>query len=244
MTTTHDAFLGGRLTLQQPATGFRAGMDSVMLAAAVPARAGETVLELGSGAGAAALCLLARVEGVQITGLELQPDLAALATINAAANTLASRATFIAADIAAPPETLRRGSFDHAMMNPPFFVEGRDDAPPDAARATAHIADAEALARWTKCARTYLKAQGRLTAIVPADRLPDMLAALEKGFGGITILPLWPDAATPAKRILVTARLGSRAPFVLRPGLVLHQDGKNSPVSDSILRHAGAIDWG
>ncbi|MBL9010312.1 MAG: methyltransferase, partial [Alphaproteobacteria bacterium] len=84
--TTRDAFLGGTLTLVQPASGFRAGVDSVMLAAAVPARAGERVLELGSGAGVAALCLARRVEGVAVTGLEIQADLAALAAENAAAN--------------------------------------------------------------------------------------------------------------------------------------------------------------
>ena len=241
MTTTRDAFLGGRLTLEQPAAGFRAGMDSVMLAAAVPARTGETVLELGSGAGAAALCLAARVDGVHITGLEIQGALVDLATSNAHANGLHDRARFIAADIAAPPETLAPNSFDHAMMNPPFFVEGRDDAPPDASRATAHIADAEALARWTKCARIYLKARGTLTAILPADRLPDMLAALEKGFGGIAVIPLWPDAATAAKRLVVTARLGSRAPFALKPGLILHENVKNTPAAEAILRGGEAL---
>ena len=241
MTLTRDAFLGGRLTLEQPAAGFRAGLDSVMLAAAVPARVGEAVLELGTGAGAAALCLLARVEGIHLTGLELQPALAALAASNAHANNLHDRAHFIAADIASPPETLRPNSFDHVMMNPPFFVEGRDDAPPDAARATAHIADAEALARWTKCARIYLRAKGTLTAILPADRLPDMLAALEKGFGGIAVTPLWPDAATPAKRLIVAAKRDSRAPFTLKPGLVLHENGSNTPAAEAILRGGAAL---
>ena len=242
MTTTRDAFLDGRLTLEQPATGFRAGLDSLMLAAAVLARPGDQVLELGSGAGAASLCLLTRVHGISVTGLELQPELAALATSNAKANNLDGRARFITGTVESPPDSLAPNSFDHAMMNPPFFVEGRDDPPPDASRAIAHIADAEALARWTKCARIYLKAQGRFTAILPTDRLPDMLTALEKGFGAITVIPLWPDAATPAKRVIVSAKLGSRAPFTLKPGLILHENGKPTAISDSILRHAGALD--
>lgn len=239
--TTDDAFLGGRLTVRQPERGFRAGMDSVMLAAAVSARAGEDVLELGSGAGIAALCLAVRVDGIHVVGLEVQPELVDLAASNAHANNLHDRAHFIAADLASPPETLRPNSFDHVMMNPPFFVEGRDDAPPDAARATAHIADAEALARWTKCARIYLRAKGTLTAILPADRLPDMLAALEKGFGGIAVTPLWPDAAAPAKRVLVAAKRDSRAPFTLKPGLVLHENGSNTPAAEAILRGGAAL---
>ena len=77
--TTNDLFLGGKVTALQPAKGYRAGIDAVLLAASVPAKAGETVLELGCGVGVASLCLAARVEGVEITGVELQPEYAALA---------------------------------------------------------------------------------------------------------------------------------------------------------------------
>ncbi len=241
MTTTTDAFLGRRLMLEQPASGFRAGMDSVMLAAAVPAGAGQDVLELGSGAGVAALCLAARVAGVHVVGLEIQGDMVDLAVANAHRNGLHESAHFIAAAVETPPDTLAPGSFDHVMMNPPFFVAGRDDAPPDPGRAAAHIADADALARWTKCARIYLKPQGRLTAILPADRLPDMLAALSKGFGDIAVTPLWPQAGAPAKRLIVTARLGSRAPFALNGGLVLHENGRNTPRTEAILRGGQAL---
>ncbi len=243
--TTRDAFLGGRLTLAQPIQGFRAGMDSVMLAAAVPAVRGETVLELGSGAGVAALCLANRVSGVRVLGLEIQADLAALATANAEANGLIEWALFLNAAVEAPPQGMAPNSFDHVMMNPPFFVEGTDDAPPGLAKATAHIADAEALGRWTKCARIYLKPRGRLTAILPTERLPDMLGALEKGFGGVTIFPLWPRAGEPAKRLLLTARMGSRAPLALQAGLVLHApDAKHTPEAEAILRDGAALEIG
>jgi tRNA1(Val) A37 N6-methylase TrmN6 len=238
MTTTHDAFLGGRLTLEQPATGFRAGLDSVMLAAAVLARPGEQVLELGSGAGAASLCLLTRVHGINVTGIELQPDLAALATANAAANALDGRARFVAATVENPPAHLTPQSFHHVMANPPFFVEGPADVSPDPARRTAHSSDADLLSRWAATARRFLKPSGRYTVILPADRLPAQLAALEKGFGGTTVIPLWPDTATPSKRLIVSAKLGSRAAFTLKPGLVLHENGKFTDAAEAILRHA------
>ena len=67
------------MKVAQPETGFRSGLDAVMLAAAVPARAGQTALELGAGAGTASLCLAARVPGVTITGVEIDQRLAALA---------------------------------------------------------------------------------------------------------------------------------------------------------------------
>ncbi len=70
-TVSDDAFLGGRLQILQSKSGYRAGLDAVMLAAAVPAMPGEAVLEAGIGAGAATLCLAARVGGLSITGVEI-----------------------------------------------------------------------------------------------------------------------------------------------------------------------------
>ncbi|MCC6918948.1 MAG: methyltransferase [Alphaproteobacteria bacterium] len=243
--TTEDRFLGGRLVLRQPAHGFRAGLDSVMLAAAVPAGAGDLVLEFGSGAGAAALCLAARVSELDLVGLEPQEDLVALATWNAQANGLGEAAVFFAGSVEAPPPDLPRDHFDHVLMNPPFFVAGRDDASPDAARRTAAIADGGALARWTKAARTHLHAKGTLTAVLPADRLAAMLAALETGFGGLVVFPLWPRAGEAAKRILVQARKGSRAPLVLAPGLVLHAaEGGYTAAADDILRGGAGLRLG
>lgn len=239
--TTEDRFLGGQLTLRQPKQGFRAGLDSVMLAAAVPAVPGDTALELGSGAGVAALCLARRVAGVHVTGIEIQGELVALATVNAEANAL-DGATFVQGRAEQPPPELPRDHFDHVMINPPFFVDGRDDASPDAFRRIASIADDELLTRWAKTARTHLHAKGLLTAIVPADRLAALLSALATGFGNVTIFPLWPRAGEPAKRIIVSARKGSRAALSLKPGLVLHGAGGDySEGAEAILRRGGAL---
>src|SRR5512139_3877326 len=67
---TDDRLLGGRVRLQQPASGFRAAIDPVLLAAAVPAGEGDIVLDVGCGTGAAALCLATRVEAAHVTGIE------------------------------------------------------------------------------------------------------------------------------------------------------------------------------
>ena len=83
---TCNDFLGGRVRLYQPVKGYRAGVDPVLLAAAVPARAGDHVLELGCGAGQALLCLAARVPGLRLTGVELQAAYADLARRNGALN--------------------------------------------------------------------------------------------------------------------------------------------------------------
>ena len=127
--TTCDAFLDGRIHVRQPAKGFRSGLDAVFLAAACPAEAGDAVLEAGCGAGVASLCLLARVEGIGVTGVEADPALAALARENAAANGFGERFQAVAADVAAPWSSLDgqllREGYDHVMANPPFYAHGR-----------------------------------------------------------------------------------------------------------------------
>src|SRR5258705_11542008 len=97
---TEDAVLGGRLRLRQPRRGHRVGHDAILLAASVPARAGETVVELGAGVGAAGLALAARVPGIRLTMIELVPRLAALAVEDAQLNGIS--AEVVELDVAAP----------------------------------------------------------------------------------------------------------------------------------------------
>ena len=99
--TTEDAVLGGRLILRQPRRGHRVGHDAILLAAATEARAGEHVVELGAGVGAAGLALAQRVPGVRVTLVEIDSALAALARDNAARNGFADRVQVAVLDVAA-----------------------------------------------------------------------------------------------------------------------------------------------
>lgn len=227
-------FLDGRVRVTQPQTGFRAGLDAVMLAAAIPATGGQTALELGSGAGTASLCLAARVPGLTVTGAEIDDSLVALAQANAAPN--ASNVGFVTADVFALPAELKR-DFDHVFCNPPFHGEGQ--ASPDAARATA-LMDKGKLSNWLKLGLQRTVSGGFFTAILRADRLNEALAALPER--GVCALPLWPRAGEAPKRVIVQARKGSGAPFALLPGLVLHQEnGAWTNESEAVLRRGEAL---
>jgi len=229
-----DRFLGGRIALRQPARGFRSGLDAVMLAAAVPAKAKDTVLELGAGAGVASLCLAARVPGCTIVGLEIDPELVALANGNTARNGLESRVRFLPGDVCDPPRGVRTG-FDHVFANPPFH-DPRSDASPVAERARAKR-DAGQLATWLAMGLKRTASNGTFTLILRADRLGEALAALPAT--GVTVFPLWPKADRPAKRILIQTRKSARAPLAVLPGLVLHRrDGGYTPGADAVLHGA------
>lgn len=229
-----DTFLDGRVKVAQLDSGFRSGLDAVMLAAAVPARDGDSALELGAGSGAAGLCLEARVPGVLITGVERDSQLAALANQNAQANK--AQAHFISADIFALPPDLKR-DFDHVFANPPFHGEGQ--VSPDAARVAALMDDGR-LGDWLKLGLQRTVSGGYFTAILRADRLNEALAALPEK--GVAAFPLFPRAGEAPKRVIVRARKGSKAPFALLPGLILHQpDGVWTPEADAILRRGTAL---
>ena len=244
---TRDGFLGGRVTIMQPRAGFRSSTDAVFLAAAVPARPGESVLELGCGAGAAILCLGARVAGLSLAGLELQPGYAALAAANAEANGRALQVH--AGDLAAMPAALRR-AFDHVIANPPYHPPGRGTAARDAGRALALAEAATPLAAWIDAARRRLRPGGWLTLIQSAERLGEVLAALGPGWGSVAVLPLAPRAGRPAGRIVLRARKGGRgalrlcAPFVVHAAARHLRDGDDlTEAARAVLREGAALDF-
>jgi tRNA1(Val) A37 N6-methylase TrmN6 len=240
--TSDDTLLGGRVKLRQPVDGYRVAIDPVLLAAAVSARAQDRVLDLGCGTGAASLCLAARVPECRVVGLERDPDVARLAAENIARNEFGERLSVIEGDLLAPPAALAPGGFTQVMANPPFLEATRASASPIAARAAAAVEGEATLTDWIDFGLAMLGDKGTLTMIHRADRLGDLLAALDGRAGGVIVFPLWPGEGKPAKRILLHAKKGSAAPMILAQGLVLHRaDGRNSEAAEAILRHGAAL---
>lgn len=232
---TEDGFLGGRLTIAQPKQGFRAGHDSVLLAAAVPASAGERILELGSGVGVASLCLAARVGDCEIFGIEIDPALVMLANDNARRNALTQRVHFVAGDARqAKFET----PFDHVFFNPPFHPD-TGQVSPHASRDRATRDTGDAVGTWTERALELVKPGGTVTAILRADRLDDFLKA--SGKFGVVVLPLLSSVGEEPKRVIVQQRKGERAALRTMTGFPLHEGGRPTHGAEAVLRHAAAL---
>lgn len=241
--TTEDRLLGGRVRLRQPSSGFRTSIDAVLLAAAVAAVDGETVLDVGSGTGAAALCLATRLQGVQVTGIEADWALVRLASDNAEESGLSARCRFYLGDLLAPPVRLSPASFDHVMANPPFLPEGSGRPPRHSGRTQAMVEGEVTLSGWLDFCLRMVRQGGTVTVIHRADRLDELLGGLTGRLGALVVLPLWPRSGKPAKRVIVAGRRGSGAPLSLLPGLVLHQsDGRYTPIAESVLRGGEGID--
>jgi tRNA1(Val) A37 N6-methylase TrmN6 len=254
---TLDAFLGGRLTVAQPARGYRAGLDAVLLAATVVAgdrtsggseTLPQTVLDVGAGVGTVGLCIATRLAATKVTLLETQALLVCLAGENIVRNQLQQRVQAVQADVHDRPEQLRElglvpDTFDHVVCNPPFDSQGHGRSPPDALKAKSHVMPVGDLEQWARVLVRYCRPSGTVAMIHRADALAAVLAAFDGRFGGLRLLPLHPRDGEPATRIIVHGIKGSRAPLKVLAGLVLHtQDGHSftGPVQ-AILREGAAL---
>jgi len=221
---SRDDFLGGQLRLWQPKTGYRAGVDPVLLAASVPARAGDTVLDLGCGAGVAALCVARRVPKVIASGVEVQAAYADLARRNAAENALSLEV--IEGDLADMPDALKQRQFNHVLANPPYFDRATSTKVEDKGRETAR-GEATPLGTWIAAAAKRCAPKGTVTLIQRAERLPELLSHAARHLGSLQVLPLLPRKGRAARLVLVRGRKGGRAAFCLHDGWVLHEGDRH-----------------
>lgn len=246
---TDDVFLGDRLRIRQPAKGYRAGIDAVLLAAV--ARVGNdpqgAILDLGAGVGTVGLCVAARLSTARVVLIERAPELVALARANIDANSMAGRVTIVRADICAPlsaeaQAALPAETFAHVLANPPFHDTAHGTEAATALKAQSHAMPADALDDWLRFMARCAAPGGRATMIHKAEALPCLLEAFGGRFGAIKIKPIYARDGEPAIRVLVEGVKGSRAPSSLMPGLVLHGDGNGFTAEvDHILRRGNAV---
>lgn len=243
--TTADGFLGGRITVRQPARGaHRSGLDAVLLAAALPDGTTGHLLDLGAGVGVAGLCAAARLPGVTVGLLERDPAAAALARDNVRENGFADRASVVEVDVLAGPAVLAAAGLpanraEHVILNPPFHPTDRMRASPTPGRADAHAAAPDDLDRWIRAAVQLADPRGTVTVIHRADELSRLLVAVGSRLGGIALLPIHPHAGAPARRVILKGSPQSRAPLRILDGFDLHEpDGRWRPDADAVLRGA------
>ncbi len=242
---TLDAFLAGRITVLQPGSGYRAGLDAVVLAATIASTGEARVLDLGAGVGTAGLCIAARLPQAEVVLLEREPALAALAQQNIARNGMAERVSVITADLNLPADTLGLApeSFDHTLANPPYQIEGYGNASPDELKARSHAMPAGSLECWVRVMARLTKPGGTAAMIHRADALGEILTAFKGRFGSVIVLPLHARQDAAAVRVIVRGIKGSRAPLAVMPGLVLHVPdghGFTAPLQ-AILRDGQAL---
>ena len=238
---TTDDLLGGAIKLRQPRRGYRVSMDTILLAAAVPARPGQSVLEIGAGTGGAALALAHRCSGVTVTAIEPQAPLASLARENAEQNGLADRVTILQTAMEEHLETADT-CYDHVFANPPYQRIGHGAVSPYPSKAEAHAHQPGALTDWVKAALRFVRHGGTVTFVHRSEALAELVSALSPGGGHVTLCPLWPKQGTAARRFIIQARRGTKGESLLLAGLVLHgQSERYTPAAEAIMRDGQAL---
>ena len=238
VTITRDFMLDGTVAIAQPRSGFRVGTDAVFLAASVGVNRGR-ILDLGAGVGGVSLCLATRLNKVQITAIELDPVLVALAQKNVAVNGFDDRLRVLPGDIQTLPPVLGN-SFDHVISNPPYhFATGTK--PQNRRRALAHMGDGLTLDDWVKAAIWAAKPRGRISFICRADRGGELVNLfVNAGASEIIQFPLWPRPMVPAGRVIIQVRKSVMGPGAILPGLVVHNvDGSFTDVASRIMKGDG-----
>ena len=247
--TSKDAFLGGKVRALQFRTGYRAGTDAVMLAAAVPALAGrgERVLDAGAGVGVASLCLAARIDDLALTLVEREPSLCELARENMQRNGFATRATIVEGNLTGPAaaltlQGLELDCHDHVFANPPYFLAERSTPAAGQLRAGARAMEAGALEHWARFFAATARPGGTMTMIYPAEGLGALLSVLLRRFGALHILPIHSRFSDYACRVIVHGIKGSRAPLRVLPGFIMHDEsGGYTRRAEEILRHGAGL---
>ena len=238
---TEDYLLDKEIKILQPVNGYRASTDAVLLAAsACNIHPNDAILDIGSGTGAVSLCIASRFEKLQpnITGVELQTELAELANKSAKANSF-DFLKYINAD--AFNSGLPFCSFDHVFTNPPYF-ESSMPTSPKKGKALAHTFGKYNLADWVSLCIKMVKPQGYFYMINRAEALDEILTALKGRMGDITIIPLYSKAEQAANRVIVRAKKDSKAPLSIAKGVIIHKnDGAYSEEAEQILRKGAAL---
>jgi tRNA1(Val) A37 N6-methylase TrmN6 len=239
MEVSADTLLGGRVIYRQPLHGYRTGIEPILLAASIPARPGDRVLEAGTGAGAALLALCARVENLCGTGLERDPDLARLAAGNLAEN----HCPGIGMACTKVEAFRQEGAYDHAFANPPWHDDGSTPSP-DAARRSAKIATGSTLRTWIGVLAASLRHRGTLSLILPAAQFARAAACLvDAQCGETSLLPLWPKQGLPARLVILQAVRNGKGASRIMPGVVLHAPGGGYTAEASrVLKEGGPLD--
>ncbi len=229
---TEDALFDGRIRCLQHRMGYRFSLDAVLLGNFIQPRPGDRILDLGCGCGIVSLILAYRWPSVSITGLEIQPGLAALANKNVALNNWQERIEIVQGDLREIGKYIEPGSFDWVVSNPPYRKSGTGRVNPGGEQALARHEQAADLASVIKAANWAVRKRGRGGFIYPASRGAAVISELKNaGLEPKKMLSIFSYPGSAANLLIIEAvKQGGEELTILPPFYVYQErDGEYSP---------------
>ena len=215
----HQETLWNGITLQQHHSQFRLSTDSVACAWFARFASHSKIADLGCGSGAIGLMLLASDPTLQVTGIELQPDAAAMAQENGQRNSV--NFTAIPGDLREIRTLLPANSMDGVISNPPYFPVGSGltaSGPLSAARSE----ETCSLAQLCDAADWLLRWGGKFVMVHRPERLVDLIWELRsRKLEPKRIRFVRHKPASPVSLVLLEARKGGKPGLSYEPDLVL-----------------------
>lgn len=227
---TLDSIVSPGFRFYQPRDGYRINIDTVILFDFARTHAKGRVLEIGSAAGVVSLLLAKQAEVRQVTGIELDAGLHALALRNQRINNSGDKTVFINSDINDYKARFRPQSFDAVVTNPPFYRHGTGKASARRGVAAAHHDGSLTLDDTLKAARYLLKPKGLMIMLFPSLRTEDLLKQL-RGFAVEVLRFVHRRSDGPSDVFLMLARKGGGRQLRIVPPLIVHEgDGYSREV--------------
>ena len=234
---TQDYLLDKKVKIFQPVDGYRASTDAIMVSSLVhKIKPNDKILDVGSGTGAISLCLAERFKSFnpQITGLELQPELAELSNMSAQENGFSDILHYFNCNIKDKLDFIKPCSFQHVISNPPYT--DHDMPSPNASKAQAHNHTNFNLEAWVQFCIKMLAPQGMFYMINRAEAIDDILYSIHKKLGAVKIIPLFTKEQIKAKRVMIVAKKDSKTPTEILPAFTVHTENGYTDKAFDILR--------
>jgi len=240
--TSDGTLLEGKIFYRQYQEGYRTALEPVLMASSIPAKAGQTVIEGGCGAGAGLMCLKYRIPEIIGIGFEKHPEMISLANENFSLNQMEN---LKAIEISLPKLPKRPFDFlskgqehvDHVFANPPWHSHNTTSSP-DTKKDLAKRLPKGLLSEWIFALSRPLRYGGTLTLALSASLYAEATAIMHQcRLGSIILFPLWPKINRSARIVLLQGRMGSTGHSHISPGLILHnENGDFTAEANYILR--------
>ena len=201
------------------------GMDAVLLSSFALVKAGEKVLDMGTGTGIIPILLEAKTEGEHFTGLEIQPESAEMAGRSVALNNLNEKIDIVEGDIKEASNIFGKNIFNVVTVNPPYMNDLHGIKNPDMPKAIARHEVLCTLEDVVREASYVLKQNGRLYMVHRPHRLVEIIQAMKNyKLEPKRIRFVHPYEDKEANMVLIEALKGGKSMVKIEKPLVVYKD--------------------